>query len=113
MTETILWVVENSKSSLGISALLLASHGDRRLNPGTDLEFPIVSYPLFSVYTASMEMPGKNSRKRRPWGLFSARFPPHSILQGNVEVQYPYHFCTATLSRTVLRLNPIPYCKPD
>jgi hypothetical protein len=44
------------------------------------------------------------------WGLFSARFPPHSILQGNFEVQY--RATSATLSRTVLRLIlPIPYCK--
>src|SRR5271156_20610 len=30
----------------------------------------------------------KVGRKRRPWGQFSTRFPPHSILQGNFEVQY-------------------------
>ena len=30
----------------------------------------------------------KGGRKRRPWWLFPARFPPHSILQGNFELQY-------------------------
>ena len=49
----------------------------------------------------------KGGRRRRPWRLFSARFPPHSILQDNFEVQY--RTTSATLSRNVLRLIlPIP-----
>src|SRR2546423_10733286 len=53
----------------------------------------------------------KGGRKRRLWGQFSTRFPPHSILQCIFEVQS----CpsSATLSRNVLRLIlSIPYCKP-
>src|SRR5579859_4637569 len=70
---------------------------------------------------ASMENTCGYGRKRRPWGQFSACFPPHSILQGNFELQYrttsaPPHSPAPPLSRTVLRLNlilPIPYCKAD
>src|SRR3984957_4609229 len=74
--------------------------------------------------TIIVYVPVKGGRKRRPWGLFSARFPPHSILQGNFKVQYRTTsatlsrtatlFRTAALSRTVLRLIlPIPYSKAD
>ena len=40
------------------------------------------------ISTGSMEIPVKRCQKTATLGLLSARFPPHSILQSNFEVQY-------------------------